>query len=147
MFLIKPCSSSSPPPPPSSSSSSPPPPPPPLPPPPSSPSSSPYTQTMDQPSPNNHPPEPTLGAHYYVQRGDSWHVAEIIQRRELDGRTEFYVHYKECTPPYTYHTHTNSLTQMTNANTYSCFFFVVVFIPHLFPPFHSQSFPRPFPLS
>ena len=89
--------------------------PPPLPPPSSSsPSSSPHTQTMDQPSPNTHPPEPTLGAHYYVQRGDSWHVAEIIQRRELEGRTEFYVHYKECTPPllppYTHHTHTNSLT-------------------------------------
>ena len=44
-------------------------------------------------------PMPTLGAFYYVQRADdSWHVAEIIQKRENaeSKRTEFYVHYKEC---------------------------------------------------
>ena len=42
---------------------------------------------------------PTLGGFYHVERGDgSWHVAEVIQRRENpdSGRAEFYVHYKEC---------------------------------------------------
>ena len=36
---------------------------------------------------------------YYVQRVDeSWHVAEVIQKREnLETKEqEFYVHYKEC---------------------------------------------------
>lgn len=45
------------------------------------------------------PQEPTLGMYYYVQRVDeSWHVAEVIQKRE-NAETkehEFYVHYKEC---------------------------------------------------
>lgn len=43
--------------------------------------------------------EPSLGVFYYVQRVDeSWHVAEVIQKREnLETKEqEFYVHYKEC---------------------------------------------------
>lgn len=43
--------------------------------------------------------EPTLGVYYYVQRVDkSWHVAEVIQKRENpeSKEHEFYVHYKEC---------------------------------------------------
>lgn len=43
--------------------------------------------------------EPTLGVYYYVQRVDeSWHVAEVIQKREnaVTKEHEFYVHYKEC---------------------------------------------------
>jgi hypothetical protein len=45
--------------------------------------------------------EPTLNACYYVQRADlTWHVAEVIQRREIDldneKKKEFYVHYKDC---------------------------------------------------
>ena len=47
----------------------------------------------------SHATGPTLGVRYYVKRGDgSWHVAEIIQKRENpeNQRTEFYVHYKEC---------------------------------------------------
>ena len=74
---------------------------------------------MDQPSPSAQPPELTLGAHYYVQRGeDLWHVAEIIQKREVEGRTEFYVHYKECMLPlspsaHTHtHTHTNQILEL-----------------------------------
>lgn len=45
------------------------------------------------------PVEPTLGVFYYVQRVDeSWHVAEVIQKREnLETKEqEYYVHYKEC---------------------------------------------------
>lgn len=45
--------------------------------------------------------EPTLNTYYYVQRADeSWHVAEVIQKREVDidneKKKEFYVHYKDC---------------------------------------------------
>jgi ribonuclease HI len=43
--------------------------------------------------------EPSLGVFYYVQRVDeSWHVAEVIQKRENfeTKEQEFYVHYKEC---------------------------------------------------
>jgi len=45
--------------------------------------------------------EPTLNALYYVQRADeAWHVAEVIQKREIDvgneKKKEFYVHYKDC---------------------------------------------------
>ena len=50
-------------------------------------------------APESHLQEPTLGVYYYVQRVDeSWHVAEVIQKRE-NAETkehEFYVHYKEC---------------------------------------------------
>lgn len=48
---------------------------------------------------DSQPVGPTLGMYYYVQRVDeSWHVAEVIQKRE-NAETkehEFYVHYKEC---------------------------------------------------
>ena len=48
------------------------------------------------PSPN---PQPSVGRFYHVQwSDDSWHVAEIIQRR-VNPETEeaqVYVHYKEC---------------------------------------------------
>ena len=45
--------------------------------------------------------EPTLNTYYYVQRADeTWHVAEVIQRREVgmdnEKKKEFYVHYKDC---------------------------------------------------
>lgn len=45
--------------------------------------------------------EPTLNTYYYVQRPDeSWHVAEVIQKREVDveneKKKEFYIHYKDC---------------------------------------------------
>lgn len=43
--------------------------------------------------------EPALGMFYHVQRVDeSWHVAEVIQKREnvVTKEHEFYVHYKEC---------------------------------------------------
>ena len=45
--------------------------------------------------------EPVLNTCYYVQRADeTWHVAEVIQRREVDQdnerKKEFYVHYKDC---------------------------------------------------
>lgn len=46
--------------------------------------------------------EPTLNTCYYVQRADgTWHVAEVIQKREIDQediekKKEFYVHYKDC---------------------------------------------------
>lgn len=48
---------------------------------------------------DSQPLEPNLGVFYYVQRVDeSWHVAEVIQKREnLETKEqEFYVHYKEC---------------------------------------------------
>ena len=48
---------------------------------------------------DSQPVEPSLGVFYYVQRVDeSWHVAEVIQKREnLETKEqEFYVHYKEC---------------------------------------------------
>lgn len=45
--------------------------------------------------------EPTLNTCYYVQRADeTWHVAEVIQKREVEieneKKSEFYVHYKDC---------------------------------------------------
>ena len=45
--------------------------------------------------------EPSLNTCYYVQRADeTWHVAEVIQRREVEveneKKKEFYVHYKDC---------------------------------------------------
>lgn len=45
--------------------------------------------------------DPTLNTYYYVQRADgTWHVAEVIQKREIDvdneKKKEFYVHYKDC---------------------------------------------------
>ena len=45
--------------------------------------------------------EPTLNTYYYVQRADeSWHVAEVIQKREIEvddeKKKEFYIHYKNC---------------------------------------------------
>ncbi len=48
--------------------------------------------------------EPTLNMLYYVQRADdSWHVAEVIQKREVEvddeKKKEFYIHYKDCKPP------------------------------------------------
>lgn len=43
--------------------------------------------------------DPTQGSFYQVLMTDgSWHVAEIIQKRENteSKRQEYYVHYKEC---------------------------------------------------
>ena len=45
--------------------------------------------------------EPALNTCYFVQRADdSWHVAEVIQKREVEvdneKKKEFYIHYKDC---------------------------------------------------
>ena len=43
--------------------------------------------------------EPSLGSCYNIQMCDeSWHVAEIVQKRENSETTriEYYVHYREC---------------------------------------------------
>lgn len=60
-------------------------------------------QSTAEPTPPPTPSvlEPTLNTCYYVQRADeTWHVAEVIQKREIDveseKKMEFYVHYKDC---------------------------------------------------
>lgn len=45
--------------------------------------------------------EPTAGSCYNIEMSDgSWHIAEIVQKRENSSRettrTEYYVHYREC---------------------------------------------------
>lgn len=54
------------------------------------------TQDSQTPSPSS---LPAMGSFYHVQWADeSWHVAEIIQRRVNPETQEnqVYVHYKEC---------------------------------------------------